>query len=386
MVRKCVVIIALILLSGCTKTDDTSVINEDANFSFEQDYNYQADNTFFVPSSTGIYMTIGDYFQYYDYATKKFVFLCNKPDCLHNLETDQIKGQQCYAYCENPDYGGMGINFIAYNDHNLYTVQEGALNGAGQSYQSLMSIHIDGSGWEKVVDFPNQVGMLKFHRGKAYYTDTYNDLYVLNLSTKKQVILNEELNSKLKGKSYATIYDHYLYIFAKSYNDTNYGVLIKYDIDTNEYKIIGENLDLTGALRPINENKFVGTDSKHQGFIYDSETKETKIISLDARNDYVGDNYIFLRGYPKDYPDGDDLSYNVYLLDLEGNLLDTYHTSWASTTTVINDELYLIAYENQAVHNGATVYKLSIVDSKLNRNTFYVYKKPENSIAGSMSY
>ncbi len=384
MKRKLLIILTVFLtVTGCSKTVSKQIV-DDNSFDFEQDYDYQSRDAIFTPSSTGIYMAIGDYFQYYDYATEQFVFLCNKPDCLHNLETDQLKGQQCYAYCENPDYGGVGTVFLQYNNHSLYTIQQESLNSAGQTHQSLMKIHTDGSGWEKVVEFPTDIGTMKIHRGKAYYTDTYNDLYVLDLNTKKYKILNEELNSKTKNKSYMTIYDHYLYIFAKTYNDTNYGVLIKYDIDTDEYKIIGENMDYNyGPYKLMKDGTILVTDGSKQGYFYNYETKKTKTISLDARYGYVGDNYIFIRGYTNEEND----TQNVYLFDLEGNLLDTLNMTSSISVGLINDELYLVKFtDNQLDHGSAIIYKLSVNKGKLKQSVFYNYKRPANGIFGSMSY
>lgn len=49
-------------------------------------------------SNDGIYYIIGDYLYFYGFESQKMVILCNKPNCKHNLETDQMIGQECNAY------------------------------------------------------------------------------------------------------------------------------------------------------------------------------------------------------------------------------------------------------------------------------------------------
>jgi hypothetical protein len=135
-----------------------------------QDYQYmyftQGEPLQMAESKTGYYFLSGEYIYYADKKNMKPVILCNKPNCLHDRETDPTKVDNCNAFV-------CGVNFLAYYDGNLYATCKAS--GKQSDENELIKISLDGTKRTAVLKFDSEPNSLAIHRGKVYYTETVFD-------------------------------------------------------------------------------------------------------------------------------------------------------------------------------------------------------------------
>jgi hypothetical protein len=247
-------------------------ITEDSYVS-GQDYQYmyftQAYNSHMVEGKDGYYFFSGNYLYYADKKTMKPVIMCNKPNCLHDMETDPRKTINCNAFFES----GNGT-FLAYYDGELYTISN--IITKEKRGSELIKLSADGTKRKSILEFSSEPTSLAIHRGKIYYTqiaydknqkanykisevdlkklnakpeDIYignleggtiqkllaygNSLYFMERSNKGNIssrtmrydILSKKTNSLLmdeeknkEGFTYPTIYDNNLWYFKRIFN------------------------------------------------------------------------------------------------------------------------------------------------------------------------
>lgn len=165
-----------LLLTGCESqpqysNENTYVAGQDFQYQF-----YKAIGTNMGPSSIaesedGYYFITDSGFLYYaSKDTMEAVVLCNRPDCLHNQETDEEKRQECNAY-----FSGSGTLF--FTDGSLYIpYDKSGYNPSDASTASgqLAKVSADGTSRETIFDLYSEK-CLRFHRGNLYYLDSPNE-------------------------------------------------------------------------------------------------------------------------------------------------------------------------------------------------------------------
>jgi hypothetical protein len=159
------------ILVGC----GNKKITEDSYVS-GQDYQYmyftQGYNSHMVEVKDGYYFFSGSYLYYADKKAMKPVIMCNKPNCLHNMETDPTKVINCNAYVDGI-IGADGNQFLAYYDGQLYTTSKISTKEKRES--ELIRLSADGTKRKSILKFSSEPISLAIHRGKIYYAQTAYD-------------------------------------------------------------------------------------------------------------------------------------------------------------------------------------------------------------------
>ncbi|RCX18245.1 hypothetical protein DFR58_1053 [Anaerobacterium chartisolvens] len=159
-------IICVALLPGCAGkniTGNTYIEGQD----FQYMYFTQGRVPMMAESESGYYFFSGFYLYYADKKTMKPVILCNKPNCLHDAETDPQKVYNCNAFFR------MVSPFLAYYDGSLYVTS--TIFGKGREDYELVKLSQDGTSRKSVLTFDSQPGSLAIHRGKVYYVQNVYD-------------------------------------------------------------------------------------------------------------------------------------------------------------------------------------------------------------------
>lgn len=162
--------LAALLFTGCQPASPT-----ENTYLQDTDYAYMYDGEPMAESPDGYYYRTSDFVYYIDKQTMTGVPLCDKPDCLHEKETDPEKVTDCNACLPRTS----GDPLIAYIDGYLYvasTQVNANLMNEGEVNNILVRMNPDGSKRETVLQFPHTAAHYLIHRGYLYYTDaTYSE-------------------------------------------------------------------------------------------------------------------------------------------------------------------------------------------------------------------
>lgn len=122
-------------------------------------------------SGTGCYFCHKDFVYYYNHQSGIIQPLCNKANCLHDLENNPEKQCECNAHIDdlvNAD-DNVSCSFMLYQDH-LYISYLNA--GSGNEYNSRYTVckmAQDGSSKELIFQTENGMNLSMIHRGYLYY-------------------------------------------------------------------------------------------------------------------------------------------------------------------------------------------------------------------------
>lgn len=190
-----IICVGVFALTGCAKTDDLP-----DRYTESMDYQYMYNNdSFFFPQQAkgekGYYLLEGHYIYYMDKDNQTVVPLCNKPECLHEKETDKEKYKLCNAYVEND--GKVGI---AYCDGYLYYICDSEPEIAMDRY-ALYRIKEDGSEKELLKQWKSEIiGQWCVHRNTLYYIETSYKTEENGKIEQKYQLKSLELKDSLKKK------------------------------------------------------------------------------------------------------------------------------------------------------------------------------------------
>ncbi|MFQ8599290.1 MAG: hypothetical protein ACLSAP_00930 [Oscillospiraceae bacterium] len=137
------------------------ILGEDSQYM----YQVQSQNTTMAATKDGYYFLIHNYIYYADKDTMKLTVLCNKPDCLHEKETDPQKVLNCNAFV-NPGLSSRG--FLSLYKDRLY-VLSGYDNAQQKEQPQLVSISLDGTNRKTEFLLPPEMTFMTLHRGYFYY-------------------------------------------------------------------------------------------------------------------------------------------------------------------------------------------------------------------------
>lgn len=197
MLKKIILIILIVLILGSVifflipkeeKQKIGDVISSTTNESDEK--NNLSDEFCLVQNGKTNYYDKGYYYiadgetnrniKYFDYATRKEIYLCNKPNCKHN-------NSECSSYLDIADMG----NIFVYNN-NLYLVSssgnaggnslvitdEGINESSGAETPVIYKMNLDGTNKTKVFECPSGVQI------DTTYILNGNDLYTFFIKSK----------------------------------------------------------------------------------------------------------------------------------------------------------------------------------------------------------
>ena len=224
--------------------DDFSVeLKKDSSFDLEKDWNwsYQTAHTVsaFARGPKGYYVRLGDFVYYCDFETQTLIALCNRPDCLHNKETDSKKRSECTAYVA---YGSVNDG-LQYYDGKLYANASSVyfdkdINADYREKEYLLELAPDGSSREQVDYHIENAYSFAFHHGSLYYisretdpetligTETVKRLGVITVSDTADAIREHSL----KGNGLLCSLRNTVVLLCPFHNSFNFSLLLPIQI------------------------------------------------------------------------------------------------------------------------------------------------------------
>ncbi len=327
-----ILLIILFFLPGCQKKEEQITADE---YVPGKDYQYMyfatQDGNRVAETEDGYYFSLGQYLFFMDKESGEAVALCNKPNCLHNKETDPAKRINCNAFFMG------GIFELSYYDEQLYCITQKD-NEYHQKDPILIKIEKDGTSRKEIVTFDKYPDNLIFHRGKIYYTNiTYqtdqennsNAIYSMDIEGgESEIIYRDEENVKFLDDMRA--YGNHLYVRCIDYVGGIY--ILHYDLVTKEMT----------QLDPKLSTQFAIADNKLYFSVFKTDANE-KIVQtgnycsgLDGsslQGSFETDSYVWLSGdgkliYCQDLDLGsehakDKEEQSLIIYDTNGNKLDT---------------------------------------------------------------
>ena len=233
-----IAVICLSLLTGCAnktnETDTTEIINTDYQYAFED----TGVSPKFYKTAKGYYFTSGKFIYYLDGKTMKYTPVCNKPDCLHDQQTDFYESDQCNACIrgqESPVTEGIGY-------YNGYIYYQESVGDSFDRHYVISRLAADGSSKDIIVDdedIKNTPYRLIVHRGYLYYTKNKYILVPMQIRACGDHILTEiwiqnTVDSDEKGSS-TSVNEHYY--LSKNISTKAVTDLSKIDPSGNNYYI-----------------------------------------------------------------------------------------------------------------------------------------------------
>ena len=167
-------LLAMALLSGCGGREVTVpgfVIGEDWQYQYMDEF---PQNQKLAEDEDGaVYFMSGSYLFRYDPANGTTLPLCNRPNCLHNAETDADRRESCHAYlplASSVEKSGGGVGYCR-GEIIVYYPEKGTKEGAVR----VDAITRDGGARRMVRHLANAPESFAVHRGKAYFSYFYYD-------------------------------------------------------------------------------------------------------------------------------------------------------------------------------------------------------------------
>lgn len=214
-------------LCGCGKEQkDTYMEGTDYQYMYE-DLERLFPNQ--AKGAKGYYMLNGKFIYYIDKEDNIVTPLCNKPNCLHNKETQEERYQSCNGYVDNN--GTTGIGYC--NGYIYYVI----CNWETDNQYQLYRVKEDGSVKEKIYQWDNStIKQWIVHRNKFYYVEvTYTtqengevaehySVKELNLKNpvhgKEKVIYQPEENLVIQDIAWPAAYGNHFYFDVFAYRES----------------------------------------------------------------------------------------------------------------------------------------------------------------------
>lgn len=182
----------LTILTSCSKekkveSSDSYVFGQDYQYMF---YNFDTYNFDLIEGEWGYYLVHSNFIYIIDKQTMKMAPLCNKPNCLHDKETDSNKLLQCNAYL-NP--GDTFITFqLQYYNGSIYYLNTIMNVENSTMHYELYKLSADGSTRDKVLTLTNvKIGAWSIHRGVFYYSTEEFDKKSDCIDTSDQTLISK---------------------------------------------------------------------------------------------------------------------------------------------------------------------------------------------------
>ncbi len=200
--------ITLIFIMGTTLIGCTSQQNYSDEYDFNTDdqYSYTTNTVSwkkYQSDGNGQYILLNNYIYYYNNETEKLTPLCDKANCLHDMETDKTKCDDCNAYI-NRSMGNeeaendSGYKYIQYYEGNIYYCLG----------SNIYCISKNGSSKKKIYAIANDKRIVSWliHKGKLYYEiEEYyyegEDVY------SKATLMQIDMGASMKEKNAKTIFE-----------------------------------------------------------------------------------------------------------------------------------------------------------------------------------
>jgi hypothetical protein len=152
----------IICINGCSNEKslgDNYIQGQDSQYMFMQ----TDDDRYIVKGNNGYYFANGNYLYYADSKSMKPIILCNKPNCLHDKETDPYKKADCNAFIGN-DFNRKLFTFY---DNNIYFYENDIKNNG---HGEIIRLSLDGTQRKTICKIDGTINSMALHRGKLYYS------------------------------------------------------------------------------------------------------------------------------------------------------------------------------------------------------------------------
>ncbi|MBD5089341.1 MAG: hypothetical protein HDT30_11135 [Clostridiales bacterium] len=221
-----IMLVCILTVTGCGRSSSVDSFVEETDYQYQYVYGGGMGG-YIARAKDTMYFKIGSYIYQMDEQTKILMPLCNKPNCLHDKETDDERIEECYAYfIENHGTsasGPEGAGF-AYMNGYIYYVTEKWEDGEPHSYSILYKIAKDGSQREKVYQWDGLIYNWVMHRNVMYYIEhTFDEsgkeeyaVKEMNLAgvgkLKPEIFYKPDPEEKITSVSYSGVYGNHLYM------------------------------------------------------------------------------------------------------------------------------------------------------------------------------
>lgn len=259
------------------------------------DWSYQTSHTVssFAKGPKGYYVRLGDFVYYCDFETQTLIALCNRPDCLHDKETDSEKRSECTAYVA---YGSVNDG-LQYYDGKLYANASSVYfdterDADYREKEYLLELALDGSSREQIDYQMENAYSFAFHRGSLYYisretdpetligTETVNRLE-LGKKEQETIVTLSSMDAVLRVYPYGDL----VYIQTKLV-DTEESSLIIYDTKTSKAQMKEANWQ--SMFLPAENDTFLQCTLKEDSLYAENvdamlePTTESKLLTLES--------------------------------------------------------------------------------------------------------
>lgn len=287
------------------------------------------------------------YLMFFDKKIQKSVPVCNLADCTHEKGNEECNAQ--FLNQIEKEESTELPRALWYYDGNLYTVLISTKDGSNTYNYDLYQISPDGSKRTKYTELytlysENGISLPEafFHRGYVYYritdTDGFQSLYKVKVEKGAEPELLTKLDDENKIISKFQIYKTGITYLQFSYTDESSDYSIKYyDESTGKITTLLDGEDIVMYTFVDDRIYYV---FHNKVYLYDLESKEKTAIfeaddylyiSYDGKYLYAEVQTFSLKDYSKHY---------IYVLDLEGNLIDTIQAP-SSQNCYFGNEDYL---------------------------------------------
>ena len=343
-----ILLMVLSLFCGCGTADLPDTYQEGTDSQYFQ-YTNLLRNPTIQQTEGGCYVLQGEYVYFFDKNSEKIMPLCNKPDCLHDRETDPEKKGGCNAYLNGLVTTGFEAkaSTLQLCDPYLYVcyyadpIEEEDPNSQYVVYRFSM----DGTTKERVWQTQATVNEFVVHRGHAYVAlGSYSinesgvnggfqllDIDLQNsLFRKEKEVSSKQVGAKLSALAKVMAYGNYVYF---KMHEGGEDVIYIYSIKSGEVsKLEFETEEPEGWQ--VNNITFFQDKLMVIGYIIGSDATEEL---YDPANIYMmdldgGNPRIVLRDIPQGYYIGSDGRYfyltNAFNTAFGKKELDPVKTFW----------------------------------------------------------
>ncbi|MFQ8599287.1 MAG: hypothetical protein ACLSAP_00915 [Oscillospiraceae bacterium] len=281
-------------------------------------------------TTDGYYFMNGSFLFYADKSRMQSIPVCDRPDCLHDKETDPTKTYLCNAFLSIPT---PTRSFLTIYHNQLYVLSYLDVT-TGDTNPKLIKISIDGSKRQTEFIFPPETYAMTMHRGYLYYVE------------------RDESNGK------TTLRRHKI---GKSQKQSE--LIYTSDIfGANIFDIIafGNNLY-------FRESGNIDGEYTNRATHYDLISNEISQIFKKDTQSYCGmPQVIDGKLYCEIWDSLDSKISPTYVSDLKGNNMQQVFTKEMSDTACADDQFFYYGKGEQSQKDESFTHTISISDTKGN--------------------
>lgn len=301
--KRIIIYLLLLLMAGCSRNNSFDVDSSDKPECMNLENTSFSLYQFVAVTDKGYYYPSNNYLYYRDFSTGKKYYVCNKPNCLHREEKDQLIGQECNAYLSNASYGGLlKPGPFVYANGYLYAVQ-GSVDFQTNQFDGVDLIRIKKDGSDRqVLDHDDiSISQIAVHYDSLFYLAADEFIYRIDLKdpSLQPKLLFENQPFQNLGFSLFCYKDH-LYLSAGQYTDKegalHHDVFVKIDLNTLEITVLKE--DESSLYFMILDDGMYLYNHLGDTYLFNEKTGDNKYICDAAGQVNVTNDYIYVYNGP----------------------------------------------------------------------------------------